>query len=95
MTGTESGTRSGGKDSRARGLLQAVDVLAGAVNAVVLVGGGAGILRGHQGGGVSAGEERVLGVGRSDDLPRRVVLLLSFAFLFLPPLWMEVRVQRN
>lgn len=59
------------------------------------MGGGAGILRGRQGGGVSAGEERVLGVGRSDDLPRRVVLLLSFAFLFLPPLWMEVRVQRN
>lgn len=72
-------------------------MLAGAVNAVVLVGGGAGILRGHQGGGVSAGEERVLGVGRSDDLPRRVVvvLLLSFTFLFLPPFGMEVRVQRN
>lgn len=89
----ESGTRSRGKHSRAYGLLQAVDVLAVAVDAVVLVGGGAGILRGHQGGRVPAGEERVLGLGRSGD--PRFVPLLSFAFLFLPPLWMEVNIQRN
>lgn len=59
------------------------------------MGGGAGVLRGHQGGRVSAGEERVLGVGRSGDPAPSFGPLLPFAFLFLPPLRLDVSVQRN
>lgn len=57
----------------------------------MLVGGDAGILRGYQGGGVPAGEERVLRVERGGAPPHGSVLLLSFAFLFLPPLWIGIR----
>lgn len=82
-----------GKHSRAHGLLQALEVLAVAVNAVVLVGGCAGIQRGHQGGGVPAGEQ--LGVGRRGDPPRSFAPLPPFAFLFLPLLRTEVNIQRT
>lgn len=85
--------REGGKGrrwccghSRAHGLLQAVDVLAAAVDAVVLVGGGAGVLRGDQGGRVPAGEERVLRVEGSGAPSGGSAPLFSFALLFLPRL---------
>lgn len=61
----------------------------------MLVGGDAGILRGYQGGGVPAGEERVLRVERGGAPPHGSVLLLSFAFLFLPPLWMGIGIWRT
>lgn len=61
----------------------------------MLVGGGAGILRAHQGGRVPAGEERVPGTGRSGASTCSFALLLFFAFLFLPILWMEVGIWRN
>lgn len=83
----------GGERSHAHGLLHPVDVLAVAVDAVVLVGGGAGVQGGDQGGRVPTGEERVLRVGGSGDPTRRFAPLLSFAFLFLSSFWMEVSIQ--
>lgn len=60
----------------------------------MLVGGGAGVLR-DQGRRVPAGEERVLGVERSSAPTRGFVPLFSFAFLFLPPLWMDIGIRRT
>lgn len=70
--------------SHAHRLLQALQVLAVAMNAVAQVGGGAGILRGAHSRRVSAGGERVLGVERSGAFTLVLVPLLAFALLFLP-----------
>jgi len=69
--------------SHAHWLLEALYVLAVAVDAVAQVGGGAGILCGAESRRVAVGVEHVLGVEGSRALAPVPVLLLAFALPLL------------